>query len=129
MKNKNLYTIIVSTIPAVQALLDTFNVANINDNVRAYIGASLMLVLIILQGIQIYLNPRIKDKALWLSIVALVGYIAGGVLDNLHIIQLSAEAASIVRLVFTILIVITNTIVKQHNSIDNSLNINHEKLK
>lgn len=124
MKNKKIYSVIVSLIPALQAVLDTFNAANVNNNMRMYIGASLILLLIILQGFQIYFNPDIKDKALWVSIVAFIGYIAGGIIDHLQLFAFTDEATSIIRLVFTLIIVFVNAIVKQYNTIDTKLEIN-----
>lgn len=89
-----------------------------------YIGASLILFLIILQGIQIYLYPDIKDRALWVSIVALMGYIAGGIIDNLNIVNLSQETDSIIRLVFTLIVVFANAIIRQYNTVDNQMKLN-----
>lgn len=124
MKNRKIYSVIVSLIPAVQATLDTFNAANVNSNVRMYIGAGLILLLIILQGIQIYFNPDIKDKALWVSAVAFIGYIAGGIIDHLQLFAFTDEASSIIRLAFTLIVVFTNAIVKQYNSVNTILKIN-----
>jgi hypothetical protein len=124
MKNRKIYSVIVSLIPAVQATLDTFNAANINNNMRMYIGAGLILLLIILQGIQIYFNPDIKDKALWVSALALIGYIAGGIIDHLQLFAITNEASSMIRLVFTLVVVFTNAIVKQYNTVDTTLEIN-----
>lgn len=121
MKNQKVYSVIVSLIPAIQAILDTFNVANVNSTMRVYIGAGLILLIIILQGIQIYFNPEVKDKALWVSAVALTGYIAGGIIDNLKTIQITDEVASVVRLVFSLIIVITNAIVREYNTVDTNV--------
>ncbi len=120
MKNKKIYSVLVSLIPAVQAMLDTFNLAQVNDTVRAYIGAVLILLLIVLQGIQIYLNPSIKDKALWVSVVALVGYIAGGIIDNLDLVHMTEEVSGIVRLIFSLVVTLANAIVRQYNTVDNN---------
>lgn len=124
MKNKKIYSVLVSLIPAIQATLDTFNAANVSNNVRIYIGAFLILMLIILQGIQIYLNPDIKDKALWVSAVALIGFIAGGIIDHLQLFAFTNEVSSIIRLAFTLVVVFTNAIVKQYNIVDTTLKLN-----
>lgn len=124
MKNQKTYSVLVSIIPAIQATLDTFNIADVNSSMRMYIGASLILLIIVLQGIQIYFNPNVKDRALWVSVVALIGYIAGGILDNLQVVQIAVEASSIVRLVFSLIVVFTNTIVKEYNTIDNKIQLN-----
>ena len=117
MKNQKAYSVLISLIPAIQAILDTFNAAKVDGAMRTYIGATLMLLLIILQGIQIYLNPNIKDRALWVSIVALCGYIAGGVVDNLNLIHLTDEVFSIVRLTFSLVVVVANAIVREYNTL------------
>jgi len=124
MKNKKIYSVLVSLIPAVQATLDTFNAANVSSNVRMYIGAFLILILIILQGVQIYLNPDIKDKALWVNVVAFIGYVAGGIIDHLQLIALTDEISSIIRLAFTLIVVFTNALVRQYNTVDTTLEIN-----
>lgn len=127
MKNQKVYSVIVSLIPAIQAILDTFNVANVNGTMRMYIGAGLILLIIILQGIQIYFNPEVKDRALWVSAVALTGYIAGGIIDNLKTIQITDEIASVLRLVFSLIIVITNAIVREYNTVD--INIKYDSIR
>lgn len=124
MKNQKAYSVLISLIPALQAILDTFNAAKVDGAMRMYIGASLMLLLIILQGIQIYLNPNIKDRALWVSIVALSGYIAGGVIDNLNLIHITDEVFSIVRLVFSLVVVVSNAIVREYNTVSVTKNEN-----
>lgn len=115
--NKFAYSVIISMIPALQATLDTFNAANLQNESRVYVSAILMLALIILQGIQTYFNPEIKNTALWISIVAFIGYVAGGIIDNLQIIQLSEENASVIRLAFTLIVVFSTSIVKQYNTL------------
>ncbi len=124
MKNQKAYSVIVSLIPAVQAVLDTFNAAQVSDALRMYIGALLILLIIVMQGIQIYLNPSIKNNALWVSVVALIGYIAGGVMDNLNVIPMSEESASVIRLVFSLFVVIANAIVREYNTVEDKLKIN-----
>lgn len=95
-----------------------------------YIGACLMLLLIILQGVQIFFNPNIKDSALWVCSIALVGYTAAGVIDNLNIIQFANETASIIRLVFSLIVILTNAIVVQYNIEENQAhNINPKPMK
>jgi len=121
MKNKKIYSVLVSLIPAIQATLDTFNAANINSNARMYIGAGLILLLILLQGIQIYFNPDIKDKALWISVIALIGYVAGGIIDHLQVLAFTEETSSIIRLAFTLIVVFTNSVVKEYNTISTKL--------
>ncbi len=124
MKNQKAYSVIVSLIPAVQAILDTFNAAQVSDALRMYIGALLILLIIVMQGIQIYLNPSIKNNALWVSVVALIGYIAGGIMDNLNVIPMSEEVASVIRLVFSLFVVIANAIVREYNTVEDKLKIN-----
>lgn len=124
MKNQKIYSVIVSLIPAIQAVLDTFNAANVSDHMRMYIGGALIFLIIVLQGIQIYFNPEIKNKAIWVSIVALIGYIAGGMIDNLNLISLSEETSSIIRLAFSLVVVFANTIAKEYNTVNTGLKIN-----
>src|SRR6218665_3578629 len=118
MKKQKIYSVIVSLIPAVQAVLDTFNAAKVSDDMRMYIGAGLIFLIIVLQGIQIYFNPEVKNTALWVNVLALTGYVAGGVIENLNLISLSEEAASIIRLAFSLIVVITNTIVREYHTVD-----------
>ena len=72
MKNQKMYSVLVSMIPAIQAILDTFNVANMDSHVRMYIGEALIFLIILLQCIQIYFNPNIKDTSLLVNAVALM---------------------------------------------------------
>lgn len=113
MKNTKLYSILIGIIPVIQIVLDTINTAKLDNNIRMIVGASLMLMLIILQGIERYLSPNIKNTSLWISIIALIGFIAGGILDNLQIVSLSENSESIIRLIFTLIVVISATISKQ----------------
>ncbi len=124
MKNQKMYSVLVSMIPAIQAILDTFNVANMDSHVRMYIGAALIFLIIVLQGIQIYFNPNIKDTALWVNAVAMIGYVAGGIIDNLPAIQISEEVSSVIRLVFSLIVVFANAIVREFNTVNRPLNIN-----
>lgn len=112
MKNQKLYAVLVSLIPAVQAALDTFNMANMNGSVRMYTGAVLMLLLIVLQGIQIYLNPALNNRLLWVNVVALIGYISGGIIDHLQWISLSDDNESLLRLLFSFAVIVSNAVVK-----------------
>lgn len=113
MKNTKLYSILIGIIPVLQIVLDTINTAKLDNNIRMIVGASLMLMLIILQGIERYLSPNIKNTSLWISVIALLGFVAGGILDNLQIISLSENSESIIRLIFTLIVVISTTISKQ----------------
>jgi len=113
MKNTKLYSILIGIIPVIQIVLDTINTAKLDNNIRMIVGASLMLMLIILQGIERYLSPNIKNTSLWISVIASLGFIAGGILDNLQIVSLSENSESIIRLIFTLIVVISATISKQ----------------
>lgn len=113
INQSKLYSILIGIIPVLQIVLDTINTANLDENLRTIIGASLMLVLIILQGIERYLSPFKKNTALWISIIALIGFIAGGILDNLHIIKLAPNLESLVRLIFTLMVIVSAGISRQ----------------
>ena len=113
MKNTKLYSILIGIIPVIQIVFDTINTAKLDNNIRMIVGASLMLMLIILQGIERYLSPNIKNTSLWISVIASLGFIAGGILDNLQIVSLSENSESIIRLIFTLIVVISTTISKQ----------------
>lgn len=113
MISKKTYAILIGIIPVLQIVLDTINTAKLDNNIRMIVGASLMLMLIILQGIERYLSPNIKNTSLWISVIALLGFVAGGILDNLQIISLSENSESIIRLIFTLIVVISTTISKQ----------------
>ena len=71
-----------------------------------------MLLLIVLQGIQIYLNPAVNNRLLWVNVVALVGYISGAIIDHLQWISLSEDNESLLRLLFSFAVIACNAIVR-----------------
>ncbi len=98
------YGIIIGLFPVIQVILDTLNTAQLDSEIRMYIGAISMFCLILLDGFKKYFNPEIENNGIWITILMLVVFVIGGVLDNSNTFQMTENIKSIFRIITTILI-------------------------
>lgn len=103
---EDVYVKIIGLLPMLQVLFDTINVAQVGENVKMYVGASLMLLILIVNAFKIYFDPNKSNNALWLTIVMAVLFVVGGVLDQLDIFNLNEKWQGIVRTIATLLMAV-----------------------
>ncbi len=104
MKNEKLYQILIALIPTIQIAFDAINSIGLEDDIRTIIGGSLILTMLILNGIKQYFDPLIKNTAVGISILLFFGYVAGGIIDHLEVFNFSENTDAIVRTAMLVIV-------------------------
>ncbi len=106
---EKIFYILMIVAVSLQLFLDTLNQVPFPEEIKMKVSASIMLALILLNGIRTYFDPVTENNNLILTLILFVIFVCGYLLDNFTILKPFGWDESIFRTILTLIISISTS--------------------